>query len=304
MHRIRIAGLAPLLTLALALTANATMNKADATRITCGDFASQSADYQRRVLAFLQGYAHKDAPETSLGNLPVRADTARLTEACARDPESTVLQKVEESSDNRDSGTAQKHPGMNEVRPTRVTCEQYERLDRETQLELVYWLEGYSRSTHGGSSVDLDRDVSSAATVCHSTPHQTLRSALRPPKRSDRESGPTSQVPRPLFVAQAGGGAGGMGGNPAGSGSTTNPAGPGTGTTAPGPMGNPGGVGPNGETIDPNRVGPSNPTDPNLAPEEDPNLVPPDVQRRPGALGDEPNEMDPALDPNRGMPLH
>jgi len=294
----RFFGLAAAILFAVAPNAMAAMNKLDATKITCQDFSSRSQDQQRRILAFLTGYTQKDLSEDSLGETQVDSDTAHVDSLCAKDPDATVLQQVEKSSGQRDSGTAQKHPGMNEARPMKITCEEFERLDRDTQTDLVYWLEGWGQKK-GSSKVDLDADPSSIAASCKSTPKQTLRSAVHSEGRSKRESNALT----PARVAQAGGGAGGGSGGSGAPGSGgdmgTNPGPTTPPTTMPGTPSR-GGVGPNGEALpgDPNMT-PPEPDDPNYMPRNDPNTqVEPNRpgERGPGTMGD-PNYPN----PNNGM---
>src|SRR5258706_1788044 len=103
MVRTRILALAP--AFALAFSANAAMNKVDATKITCGDFATQNVDQQKRTIAFLQGFARKDMNETSIGEVMIGGDRATITASCAREPDATAWQKVQQTLGDGASGT-------------------------------------------------------------------------------------------------------------------------------------------------------------------------------------------------------
>jgi HdeA/HdeB family protein len=206
--RTKILALAPA-ALALAFSASAAMNKVDATKITCGDFATQNPEQQKRTIAFLQGYARKDMAEDSIGQVMIGGDRATIAASCAAAPDSTAWQKVQQTLGDEASGSPSGHvatspgdskmgsppqpgampappsssAGVTHAEPTKMTCQQYEELSSDAQRGIVYWLDGYSRKTDPSAAtaslVDLDRNVTTLTEACRATPNERLWSTLR-----------------------------------------------------------------------------------------------------------------------------
>jgi len=180
-----------LLVLTLAVTAGAAeKDRVDATQVRCGDFATRSREQQRRLLAFLEGYARRDIAASQIGEIQVGGQTAGLDSACAREPEATVWSKVRENMGDESSGNPERTgrietgPGEEKTSPPRakpleLTCEEFNRLETKRQPEVLFWLDGYDR-TDGSAVVDLERGLGGYESACRASPRQSLWTALEP----------------------------------------------------------------------------------------------------------------------------
>jgi len=87
----RVRGLLLLLGL-ISLAAN-TLNEIDATKVYCAQFRELGGNRQNRILAFLQGYAHREIPDDQVGSVPIAAGLPRLLDACLHDPTASGISR-------------------------------------------------------------------------------------------------------------------------------------------------------------------------------------------------------------------
>jgi hypothetical protein len=137
----RVRGLLLLLGL-ISLAAN-TLNEIDATKVYCAQFRELGGNRQNRILAFLQGYAHREIPDDQVGSVPIAAGLPRLLDACLHDPTASVWAKVQQVAPGKNTGD-RREAGFTRP-PTELTCQSYLKLNRDNRRWTVYWLDGFSR---------------------------------------------------------------------------------------------------------------------------------------------------------------
>ncbi|HTO71331.1 MAG TPA: hypothetical protein VMR31_15830 [Myxococcota bacterium] len=142
----------------VSLAANTTTD-VDATKLGCAQFRELRSDWQRRILAFLQGYAHREVPDDQVGSVPIGAGLDLVVDACMHDPYALVWAKVQELASDQ-ALRARNYAGRTRP-PTQITCSDFQSLIRDDQRMTVYWLDGYSRKVDptddNQSMVALDR---------------------------------------------------------------------------------------------------------------------------------------------------
>jgi hypothetical protein len=127
---------------AISLAAD-TLNEIDATKVYCAQFRELGANRQNRILAFLQGYAHRELADDQVGSVPIAAGLPRVLDACEHDPTAPVWAKVQQVAPGKNTGD-RREAGFTRP-PTELTCESYLKLNRDHRRWTVYWLDGYSR---------------------------------------------------------------------------------------------------------------------------------------------------------------
>ncbi|HXZ86830.1 MAG TPA: HdeA/HdeB family chaperone [Myxococcota bacterium] len=132
-----------LLLLGVVSLAASALNEIDATKVSCAQFTELGSNRQKRILAFLQGYAHRELAEDQVGSVPIGAGLPRVLDACAHEPTAVVWAKVQELAPGRNTGD-RREAGVTRP-PTEITCASYLKLDRYDRRLTVYWLDGYSR---------------------------------------------------------------------------------------------------------------------------------------------------------------
>jgi HdeA/HdeB family protein len=148
-----------LLVAAVSLAAE-TASQMDAANIECATYQELGKDRQKRILGFLQGYAHREIDAQKVGPVGIGVGLNRVLDACAQAPDTTVFIRVKQVALGEkivEAGDA----GMTRA-PTEITCKEFEKLNRDDRRLTMYWLDGYSRKLDtrdaNQSVVDLERD--------------------------------------------------------------------------------------------------------------------------------------------------
>ena len=169
----------------LPLVASA-QDKLDATRVSCAQFVELEPSQQKRILSFLQGYAHREVPDDKVGSVPIGAGLGRVTDACAKAPTALAWTKVQEAAAGPSTG--ERGEARLTRSPTLITCKSYLKLSRENRRLTVYWLDGYSRTPNPSDAnqgvVDLRRNAEDFAEAACSKRKQRLWWAIRGSVRS------------------------------------------------------------------------------------------------------------------------
>jgi len=170
----------------LALAASKTPEQIDAGKLSCAQFAELGANVQKRILGFLQGYAHREVAEDKVGSVAIGAGLPRVLDACRADPNGPVAAKVQQLALGDDASA----PGDARLTrpPTEISCRAYLKLSREDRRATVYWLDGYSRKADPGdanqSVVALRRNAEEFAETACGKRKQRLWWALKGGVRS------------------------------------------------------------------------------------------------------------------------
>ena len=158
----------------------------DASQVSCAQFRELPPSRQKRILSFLQGYAHRDVPEDKVGSVPVGAGLGRVVDGCIHSPYAPVATKVQELASG--GGKPARGDASLTRAPTLLTCREFQKLGREDQRLTVYWLDGYSRKSDPAdanqSIVALDRDPEDLAKKACSKRQQRLWWAIQGAARS------------------------------------------------------------------------------------------------------------------------
>lgn len=161
-------------------------NEVDAAKVSCAQFAELGANAQKRILSFLQGYAHRDVPQDEVGSVVIGSGLGLVLDACARAPSAAVFAKVRELAPGKEGGASGE--ARLTRRPTEITCSAFRKLDREDRRLTVYWLDGYSRkpdpSDAKQSVVALQRNAEDLAESACSKRKQRLWWAIQGGVRS------------------------------------------------------------------------------------------------------------------------
>jgi len=141
----------------------------DATKVYCAQFKELGQIRQKRILAFLQGYAHREVPDDQVGSVPIGSGLRRILDACVHEPTAAVWAEVQKLAPGKNTGD-RREAGRTRP-PTEITCETYLKLNRDDRRVTVYWLDGYSRKPDANdanqSVVSLDRNAEDwAASAC------------------------------------------------------------------------------------------------------------------------------------------
>jgi HdeA/HdeB family protein len=158
----------------------------DATKVTCATYNELGANRQKRILAFLQGYAHRELAQDKVGSVAIGAGLSRVKDACAKDAGAPAWPKVRALASDQDAGA--RGDARLTRPPTEITCRAWLKLDREDRRMTVYWLDGYSRKVDetdaNQSVVSLDSDPEVAARNACGKRKQSLWSAIQGSVRS------------------------------------------------------------------------------------------------------------------------
>jgi HdeA/HdeB family protein len=150
---------------ALVFVAAAEVKELDAGKVSCAQFRELGLNRQKRILSFLQGYAHREVAQDKVGSVAIGAGLTRVLDACMHDPTPTVFAKVKELASG--DGIGASGEARLTRQPTEMTCKEFVKLDREDRRLTVYWLDGYSRkvdpSDANQSVVALATDPEDAA---------------------------------------------------------------------------------------------------------------------------------------------
>ena len=142
-------------------------------KMTCEEFLALGEDYQRRAVAYLDGYsAGGKLKEEDVAEVDVDRQMAVLVVACKEEPKKTLWDKIRS-----------KLPGGKKVKPTKMTCEEYVALDQKVQPEMVYWAQGYDKAKklkEGDlGEVELERDVAVVYVDCKQAPKESFWSKVK-----------------------------------------------------------------------------------------------------------------------------
>jgi len=153
---------------ALSLAASGPL-ELDSTKVYCAQFRELGSNRQRRILAFLQGYGHREIADDQVGSVPIGSGLQKILDACVHDATATVWTEVQRLAPGKNTGD-RREAGLTRP-PTELTCESYLKLNRDNRRATVYWLDGYSRkpdpSDANLSMVSLDRNAEDwAASAC------------------------------------------------------------------------------------------------------------------------------------------
>ena len=158
----------------------------DATKVDCATFRELGQNRQKRVLSFLQGYAHRETPEDKVGSLAIGGGLRRVLDACVKEPRAAVFAKVNQLALGND--TTSRGQALLTRPPTELTCQSYLKLGREDRRLTLYWLDGYVRKPDptdaNQSVVSLTRDPEDWARKACSTRKQRLWWAVQGGVRS------------------------------------------------------------------------------------------------------------------------
>jgi HdeA/HdeB family len=158
---------------ALALGANAEAKKVNALTITCEEFAAQTPEAQKRIVAFADGYSKKGVAEEAVGEVDVKRVLDVAVIGCVETPKATWWDKLK----------AKLPGGSKKVKPVKMTCEEFLALDKDVQPEVAYFLDGYNRKDKTdvavAGEVDLERDTAVFVEICKPAPKESLWAKIK-----------------------------------------------------------------------------------------------------------------------------
>ncbi len=159
--------------LALALGANAEAKKVNAMTITCEEFAAQTPEAQKRIVAFADGYSKKGVSEEAVGEVDVKRVLDVAVIGCVETPKASWWDKVK----------AKLPFGSKKVKPLEMTCDEFLALDKDVQPEVAYFLDGYNRKDKTdvavAGEVDLERDTAVFVEICKPAPKESLWAKIK-----------------------------------------------------------------------------------------------------------------------------
>ena len=151
--------------------ASAALSKLDPRRTTCAEFASLGEDVQPRVVAWMDGYSRGRLKTQDVGVLDVDRQTDTLVVACQESPKVTFWDKVR----------AHLPGGSKQVKPAKMTCEEFANLSETQRPEVAYFLDGYNHGVkqEAVGVVDFKRDVDTIVIACKPTPKESVWSKIK-----------------------------------------------------------------------------------------------------------------------------
>ena len=134
-------------------------------KMTCEEFLALGEDIQPRAVAWLDGYsAAGKLKEQEIGEVAVDRQTEDLVVVCKQDPKVTFWDKVK----------AKLPGGKKNIKPTKMTCDEFIATDDSVKPEAVYWAEGYHAGVKQAAMVDVDleRDINVVVVDCKAAPKE------------------------------------------------------------------------------------------------------------------------------------
>lgn len=151
--------------------ASAALSKLDPRRTTCAEFVGLSDELKPRVVAWMDGYSRGRLKSQDVGVLDVDRETSTLVVACEEAPKVTFWDKVK----------AHLPGGKKQVKPAKMTCEEFANLSESERPEVAYFLDGYNHGVKQEDTgvVDLQRDVNTIVVACKPTPKESVWSKIK-----------------------------------------------------------------------------------------------------------------------------
>ena len=146
--------------------------KLDPRKTTCAEFVGLGQTIQPRVIAWMDGYSRAGTlQQQDVGQVDIDRQTDVVVVACQQAPTESFWQRIR----------AHLPGGSKQVKPTKMTCEEFASLSETERPEVAYWLDGYNHGVRQDAVgvVDFQRDTAAILIACKPTPKESVWNKIK-----------------------------------------------------------------------------------------------------------------------------
>jgi acid stress chaperone HdeB len=149
----------------------------DMTKVTCADYSAMGPDQARDFGAWMSGWFHQKANDTTLNLAGYASNTANVIKWCGSNPKETIMGGLQRAFPTAKQGAG----GAVDIDATVITCKEFVSSDVDRQMLVQAWMSGFFSATKNLSTVDLryvNRNTQKVLGYCKKMPKATLMTAI------------------------------------------------------------------------------------------------------------------------------